>query len=389
MDKNKEAPNKIKKLIRDLRSSNNFESQLKKCTGYFSLPEDTPYEELKAIIIRATEKTYSNSYKADVVLMALGLLKGFNNRPEGCAEYDGRDLVTKRRKAFFKKSLYLQEKYNGTYKDLIEDKLLNKEGSILTLDGALSTLSTSDGRWIDAVSNEIYINGKDILTYVREHRKDYFNEVKLSDNKTEFKAKLPSLKYIKQNKADFEKITENISEEPSHPDQPKCNMQLGTFEGLLIFIPICTLCICILLLICANIQNSNRKKLAFADSISEENGRPEIKSIEFKYKDFLLHPGQSIELEVEINPPSISAKKLDYTSSNPSVAKADKNIITANSVWVEEACHETVITAQGGGIAQGKAHITVKKREDTDGMTGRGINDAISDGDRTDFQLGE
>lgn len=147
---------------------------------------------------------------------------------------------------------------------------------------------------------------------------------------------------------------------------------------------------CVLLQTYYYIQGNNTKETILTNIISEANKRPEIKSIEFKYKNFLLHPGQSTELEIEIDPPEINAKELKYSSSDESAVKTDKNIITACDILDEEHC-EAIITAttQNRSTVEGKVYVMVREPYSYEEKIGYGANEEALDSIYTDFQSGE
>lgn len=165
----------FQKSLRALRSSNDFKDKLE--NSIQMLTSDIKYHDintLKALLILATHQRYKKTIERDMVLVAWGLLDKYDNRDDERGKYNGKKLLYERRKKFIEYSLYLQIEYNGSYTDLINNKLFNKEGKCLTLKTAIGTLGSADGRCINQVAKKIYENFEEYVKYIEEHPKEYF-----------------------------------------------------------------------------------------------------------------------------------------------------------------------------------------------------------------------
>lgn len=90
-------------------------------------------------------------------------------------------------------------------------------------------------------------------------------------------------------------------------------------------------------------------------------GLPDIQSIEVRNKNIHLEPGEDEWLSIRTEPRGVDARSLEYTSSNRTVVKTEKNHIIAHMVN-KDISYEVVITVQGGDFAEDKAFVTVSER---------------------------
>lgn len=207
--------------LRKLRSSNDFREELiESIQTLTSEIGDYDFNTLKALLILAVNKRYEKTIERDMVLVAWGLLDEYDNRDDERGKYNGKTLLYERRKKFIKNSQYLQIQYNGSYTDLINNRLLNKKGKRLTLKTAISTLGSADGRCINQVAEKIHENFKKYVKYIEEHPEEYF---KNSDPKCELKLPLIEHPLADEdghcNKTNNENTTTKRTEDTANPDE--------------------------------------------------------------------------------------------------------------------------------------------------------------------------
>lgn len=87
--------------------------------------------EMEALLIYIVNRRYrQQSYNADIALMALGLLDGYNNRTDRLEPSEERDLYAERREKFLEKTSYIAMKYGNqakTYKEAKQTLVKNRK----------------------------------------------------------------------------------------------------------------------------------------------------------------------------------------------------------------------------------------------------------------------
>ena len=159
--------------VKGLRKSNDFGALLDKIKDKLGLPDDTCRIEIKALLIKAVTDCYGTTLKADMVLVALGLLEGFDNRDENTNFPDGGALLTERRVKFLKESTYIPIKSNGkyeSYEDAEKDKTASASEKT-PLETIKDTLGSSDGRYLEEVADRLF-NKRDINRYLEAAKKN-------------------------------------------------------------------------------------------------------------------------------------------------------------------------------------------------------------------------
>lgn len=141
-----------------------------------SLSAKTSYAEMEALLIFMIYKTHGSNLAADIVLMALGLLAGFNNREEREEASQERDAYAERRERFLQETNYISIKYRdkfGAYKFSAYEKAKQdvrskrKDGTVQTeLDTIRSTLDTSTSRYLGKVISLLYKEKDSIGDYL-------------------------------------------------------------------------------------------------------------------------------------------------------------------------------------------------------------------------------
>lgn len=405
-----EVLSQLQKQFRKLRSVSDYDAYLITLACGLGLPDSTSPIAMKALIIRATKDTFPDTINADMVLVALGLLQGYNNQYGAETGKVARNRLTERRKRFLQESSYKPT-------DIISND---------TRKTILSTLGSADGRSIDLVVENLY-ETPSLNAYLQKSINDYgvFNDDQLID------VKLPVLRYrrtVNITTTDEDAATQPTSEAaktadttsgqetkqveitdteaetaqeaeqtetvgtkvasdqdtaipapgpdsrsqpdaqqppdpaPQSPPTPipvtvtentaQQNAFLVRALGVVSIIAVACL---VLIVIWQNVS-----RWPATDSAPNIMATQEIVSINFVELSELrvLAPGESIVLALEIVPDEIGPEKLDYTSDKPEVAYTDKNAVTALSDLPSGIDEVVTITAQKG-VVEDKTYVHV------------------------------
>ena len=407
-----EVLSQLQKQFRKLRSVSDYDAYLITLACGLGLPDSTSPIAMKALIIRATKDTFPDTINADMVLVALGLLQGYNNQYGAETGRVARNRLTERRKRFLQESSYKPT-----------DIISNDTGKTI-----LSTLGSTDGRSIDLVVENLY-ETPSLNAYLQKSINDYgvFNDDQLID------VKLPVLRYPRtvnitttnedaatQPTSETTKTSDTTSNQESEqaeaasaqaaadqdtatpapdpdsrsqpgmqpqPDptpqsQPTSisftvtknvvqqNIFLMRASGVVGIIAV----VCLVLVVIWQ----NATQWSVSNSAPDIMATQEIVSISFTELSELrvLAPGESIVLALEIVPDEIGPEELDYTSDQPEVAYTDKNAVTAPSDLPPSIDEVVTITAQKG-VVEDKTYVHVLGA-DSVGI-GRGVNAAGDD----------
>lgn len=407
-----EVLSQLQKQFRKLRSVSDYDAYLITLACGLGLPDSTSPIAMKALIIRATKDTFPDTINADMVLVALGLLQGYNNQYGAETGKVARNRLTERRKRFLQESSYKPT-----------DIISNDTGKTI-----LSTLGSTDGRSIDLVVENLY-ETPSLNAYLQKSINDYgvFNDDQLID------VKLPVLRYPRtvnitttnedaatQPTSETTKTSDTTSNQESEqaeaasaqaaadqdtatpapdpdsrsqpgmqpqPDptpqsQPTSisftvtknvvqqNIFLMRASGVVGIIAV----VCLVLVVIWQ----NATQWSVSNSAPDIMATQEIVSISFTELSELrvLAPGESIVLALEIVPDEIGPEELDYTSDQPEVAYTDKNAVTAPSDLPPSIDEVVTITAQKG-VVEDKTYVHVLGA-DSVGI-GRGVNAAGDD----------
>ena len=407
-----EVLSQLQKQFRKLRSVSDYDAYLITLACGLGLPDSTSPIAMKALIIRATKDTFPDTINADMVLVALGLLQGYNNQYGAETGKVARNRLTERRKRFLQESSYKPT-----------DIISNDTGKTI-----LSTLGSTDGRSIDLVVENLY-ETPSLNAYLQKSINDYgvFNDDQL------IVVKLPVLRYPRtvnitttnedaatQPTSETTKTSDTTSNQESEqaeaasaqaaadqdtatpapdpdsrsqpgmqpqPDptpqsQPTSisftvtknvvqqNIFLMRASGVVGIIAV----VCLVLVVIWQ----NATQWSVSNSAPDIMATQEIVSISFTELSELrvLAPGESIVLALEIVPDEIGPEELDYTSDQPEVAYTDKNAVTAPSDLPPSIDEVVTITAQKG-VVEDKTYVHVLGA-DSVGI-GRGVNAAGDD----------
>lgn len=168
------ALKEFKKTIRSIRSSSDYPRSITAVKKKMGLPDSTKEVEIEALLIHATREQFGESLDADMVLMALGLLKGFDNHRNRSENRSGKTLVTERRKMFLKMSSYVADRHNHNnerrvrYYKSYEELEAAGENAIKAV---VSALGSDDGDDIDEVAKHLYSKKSIIDEYLNEAKK--------------------------------------------------------------------------------------------------------------------------------------------------------------------------------------------------------------------------
>lgn len=407
-----EVLSQLQKQFRKLRSVSDYDAYLITLACGLGLPNSTSPIAMKALIIRATKDTFPDTINADMVLVALGLLQGYNNQYGAETGKVARNRLTERRKRFLQESSYKPT-----------DIISNDTGKTI-----LSTLGSTDGRSIDLVVENLY-ETPSLNAYLQKSINDYgvFNDDQLID------VKLPVLRYPRTasitttdkdattqptsettktsdttsnqkseqaeavgSKAAADQDTATPAPDPDSRSQPgtqpqpdptpqsqptsisftvtknvvQQNIFLMRASGVVGIIAV----VCLVLVVIWQ----NATQWSVSNSAPDIMATQEIVSINFTELSELrvLAPGESIVLALEIVPDEIGPEELDYTSDQPEVAYTDKNAVTAPSDLPPSIDEVVTITAQKG-VVEDKTYVHVLGA-DSVGI-GRGANAAGDD----------
>lgn len=196
------ALKEFKKTIRSIRSSSDYPRSITAVKKKMGLPDSTKEVEIEALLIHATREQFGESLDADMVLMALGLLKGFDNHRNRSENRSGKTLVTERRKMFLKMSSYVADRHNHNnerrvrYYKSYEELEAAGENAIKAV---VSALGSDDGDDIDEVAKHLYSKKSIIDEYLNEAKKYLIYD----KNKKIIDTKLQDLKCIRQEANDI------------------------------------------------------------------------------------------------------------------------------------------------------------------------------------------
>ena len=381
-----EVLSQLQKQFRKLRSVSDYDAYLITLACGLGLPDSTSPIAMKALIIRATKDTFPDTINADMVLVALGLLQGYSNQYGAETGKVARNRLTERRKRFLQESSYKPT-----------DIISNDTGKTI-----LSTLGSTDGRSIDLVVENLY-ETPSLNAYLQKSINDYgvFNDDQLID------VKLPVLRYPRtvnitttnedaatQPTSETTKTSDTTSNQESEqaeaasaqaaadqdtvtpaPD-PDSRSQPGTqpqpdptpqsqpasisstvtenavqqnaflVRALGAVSIIAVACLAFVL-----IWQSLSQRAAH-NSLSDTMALPEIESINFAELDEppTLAPGESVVLELEIEPKVYLPEDLDYYSDKVWAAYTNKNEVIANPELASTVDEVVAITAQKGPV---------------------------------------
>lgn len=173
---NLESPEEkeFKKVVCDIRSTGNYYDSLNTVSVKLKLPDSTTEYEIEALLIHATRERFGESLDADMVLMALGLLKGFDN-PHNPSEYRGcSELITERRRMFLKVSNYVADRHNHNNKRRVRHYESYEELEAAgedAIDAVVNALGSEDAVRIKKVAKKIYAKRFSINDYIKEAKK--------------------------------------------------------------------------------------------------------------------------------------------------------------------------------------------------------------------------
>lgn len=176
-------------ILTKLRTTSEYDNVLGTLAENLNL-SGAPAAAMKALLIHIVLDTFGTSISAEVVLVGLGLLQGYNNQYQTTCSNTAKDSLKERRIKFLQESCYLEGRLNGTTKERytsFEDVAKNGKTAIETV---VNTLGSNDGKRIKEVAKVLY-NKTGLAQYLEESVKLYgiVNGNRLVD------VKLPVLRY--------------------------------------------------------------------------------------------------------------------------------------------------------------------------------------------------
>lgn len=122
------------------------------------LPENTTLEKMESLFIKAAKDCFNDTIEGDIVLMALGLMKGFYHHVtygKSKKEFP----IKRRRIKFLNESTYLKDEYDGLY---VSYKDIEKAGSKV-MKQVFDKLAKTEDRCINKAAAKIYNKSKERL----------------------------------------------------------------------------------------------------------------------------------------------------------------------------------------------------------------------------------
>ena len=176
-------------ILKKLRTTCDYDNVLRALAENLNL-SGAPAAAMKALLIHIVLDTFGTSIKAEVVLVGLELLQGYDNQYYITSDNVARKMLKERRIKFLQESNYLEGRLNGATKERytsFEDVAKNGDTAI---DIAVSSLGRNDGIYIKEVAEAI-CNKAGLAQYLEESIKRYgiTNGDQLID------VKLPVLRY--------------------------------------------------------------------------------------------------------------------------------------------------------------------------------------------------
>lgn len=206
----------IKVVICNIRSASDYHDSIDDVKKKLKLPDSVTDYEIEALLIHTVREKFGESLDADMVLMALGLLKEFDNPRNHLEDRSGKELITERRKMFIEESSYVADRHNHNnkrrkrhYESWEELKVAGKDA----IDAVVSALGSEEATNIKEVAKKIHGKRRMINEYLDEAKKYliYDEEDNIVD------VKLQELK--------------NIRQEPVN-DTPKDKLKKSNEQGL-------------------------------------------------------------------------------------------------------------------------------------------------------------
>lgn len=176
-------------ILKKLRTTSDYDNVLRTLAENLNLSR-TPAAAMKALLIHIVLDTFGTSIKAEVVLVGLGLLQGYDNQYQAISDDVARNMLTERRIKFLQESNYLEGRFNRTTKKRytsFED--VAKDGDA-AIDTVVASLGKNDGYYTKKVA-EALCDKAGLAQYLEESIKRYgiTNGDQLVD------VKLPVLRY--------------------------------------------------------------------------------------------------------------------------------------------------------------------------------------------------
>lgn len=400
------ALKEFKKTIRSIRSSSDYPRSITVVKNKMGLPDSTKEVEIEALLIHATREKFGESLDADMVLMALGLLKGFDNHRNRSENRSGKTLITERRKMFLKMSNYVADRHNHDnerrmryYKSYEELEAAGKDD----IRAVVSALGSDDGDDIDKVAQHLYSKKSIIDGYLSEakkyliyDKKGNIVDVMLQELKNTRQVPVTDTpdEFFSLNQEQKEDVineqtstaTEEISEEevevvPTDPPSPIKNRLFRVLAT------ICTISISMLGVVVTIFVVNYLVKNYGISTAKEESRHITAREIEIENKNIMLSLGKSTDLTVHIRPSELEPSDLFYVSTHPNVVYVDNihsNHITAEKSLDSDAQRSVIIVVHDiDGIAQDTATVTVKgTNQNKSELDGKNNGDTAPD----DFQ---
>lgn len=171
------APEPFRKKICNLRSGDYYslieeiqrELMTEKTKQKLKISNTLDNAYIEALIIYATRKQYADTIKADVVLMALGLLKTMYHHNIQNTK-SKKEAIAQCRIEFLNKSTYVEEDYESTKYHITSYEDAERQGLTQVL---VDALKAAEARYINKVADKLYANYVDYLSDILKNKKKF------------------------------------------------------------------------------------------------------------------------------------------------------------------------------------------------------------------------
>lgn len=321
---------KFKKTVCGIRSTSNYSASIDCIKKQLNLPYSLDDHKIESLLIHATREQFGESLDADMVFMALGLLKGFDSPRNHLEDRNGVELVTVRRKMFIEMSSYVADRHNHNNKhrkrhyESYDELEAAGENAI---DAVVSALGSEDAERIKKIAQKIYRKRRSIIEYLREankyliyDEKDNILDVKLQELKN--KRKKITVDTQNQSLTSAEGIQdsdETGKPEPPDPPEPTPPPADSSEKARTIAFKFCIFLIA--LVIISGVIDFIFVQLAISSALKSAGQEPALVSIRFDNPFEYLSFGDDLNLTVIPTPSDATLKGLRCKSSAPDIVK--------------------------------------------------------------------
>lgn len=416
-------------ILKKLRTTCDYDNVLGTLAENLNL-SGAPAAAMKALLIHIVLDTFGTSIKAEVVLVGLGLLQGYDNQYQATSDDVARNMLTERRIKFLQESNYLEGRFNrttkkrytgfedvakdgdaaidtvvasfgkndGYYTRKVAEALCNKAGLAQYLEDSVRRYGITNGDQLidvklpvlryprtvnitttdeDAVTQPTPETAKtEDITSNQESEQAESTDTVPETEQIESTGTVPETEQEKEQtetvsaKATADQDTATPAPDPDSHSQPDTQPQPDPApqpqpasipnsvtenavqqNAFLVRVLGVVSIIAVACLAFVFVWQSLSQRAAY-NSLSDTMALPEIESINFAELDEppTLAPGESVVLELEIEPKVYLPEDLDYYSDKVWAAYTNKNEVIANPELASTVDEVVAITAQKGPV---------------------------------------